>query len=61
LIRRAIAPGRKQKLYHDHRALLANWTSIDIDAADSEQLFLPGFWFFFFFCYGFTTAEELTT
>jgi hypothetical protein len=58
LIRRAIAPKRKQKLYHDHRAFLTNRASIDINIADSEQLILPGLWFFF--CYGFTTANELT-
>jgi hypothetical protein len=62
LIRRAIAPGRKQKLYPEYRAFFANRTSSDINTADSEQLILPGLWLFFlfFFCYGFTTAKEIT-
>jgi hypothetical protein len=60
MIRRAIAPGRKQKLHPEYRALLANWTNSDIDTADSEQLILAGLWSFFFFCYGLTIANELT-
>jgi hypothetical protein len=60
MIRRAIAPGRKQKLHPEDRAFFANWTSSDINTADSEQLILPGLWFLFFFCYGFTTAKKLT-
>jgi hypothetical protein len=36
MIRRAIASGRKQKLYSEYHALLANRTRIDINAADSE-------------------------
>jgi hypothetical protein len=60
MIRRAIAPGRKQKFYHEYCAFFANWTSSDINTADSEQLILPGLWFLFFFCYGFTTAKKLT-
>jgi hypothetical protein len=57
---RAIASGRKQKLYHEYRALLANRTYSDINTADSEQLILPGLWFIFFICYSITTANELT-
>jgi hypothetical protein len=60
LIRRAIASGRKQKIYPEYCAFLANWTSIDINAANSKQLILPGLRFFFFFCYGFANAKELT-
>jgi hypothetical protein len=60
LIRRAIAPKRKQKLHTEYRAFLANRTNIDINTADSEQLILPGLWSFFFLWYGFTTAEKLT-
>jgi hypothetical protein len=60
MIRRAIAPGRKQKIYPEYCAFLANWTSSYINTADSEQLILPGLWSFFFFCYGFTTAKERT-
>ena len=57
---RAIAPKRKQKLYPENRAFLADRTDSDINTADSEQLILPGLWFFFFIYYGFTTANELT-
>jgi len=60
LIRRAIAPGRKQKLCLEYCALLANRTHSDINAADSEQLILPGLWSFFFLWYGFTTTDEFT-
>jgi hypothetical protein len=60
LLRRAIASGRKQKFYPEYRALLANWTSIDINPTDSKQLILPGLWSFLFFYYHFTTADELT-
>jgi len=59
MLRRAIASKRKQKLYPEYRAFFANRTSSDINAADSEQLILPGLWSLFFFCYGFT-ANELT-
>jgi len=49
-----------QKLYSEHPAFLTDGTDSDIDSADSEQLFLPGFLSGFFFCYGFAGSEELT-
>jgi hypothetical protein len=58
IIRRAIAPGRKQKLYPEYCTLLANRTSSDINTADSKQLILPGLWFFFLFF--FVTVSQLS-
>jgi hypothetical protein len=60
-----IIPKQKQGLRftpfnHNHCTFFANGASIDIDTAYSEQLILPGFRLYLFFCYRFTTVDEFT-
>ena len=49
-----------QKLYSGHPAFLTYGTGDDIDSANSQQLFLPGFLSDLFLCYDFAGSEELT-
>ena len=58
--RRAVAPGGRQELYGEHPALLADRARGDINATDSEQLFLPGFLPVFFYSDSVATVEQLT-
>jgi hypothetical protein len=50
-----------QKLDPDHPAFLTDGTGGDIDPADSEQLFLPGFLSVVFFGSRFTVFEDHPT
>jgi len=43
-----------------HPSFLADGAGRNIDAADPEQLFLPGFYSSLFFCYRVTTVYPLT-
>lgn len=49
-----------QQRHSEHLAFLTDGADSDVDPADSEQLFLPGFLPGFFFCYGFTSSKKLT-
>ena len=60
-LRWAVAPIGAHQRNSEHPAFLTDGTGRDIDPADSEQLFLPGFLSGLFFCYSFTGSEELTT
>ena len=56
----AVASKRVEKRNPQHPAFLTDETGRDIDPADSEQLFLPGFWFDLFFCYRFAGSKIRT-
>ena len=49
-LRWAVASTREQKRRSEHPAFLADGTDIDVDPADSDQLFLPGLLFAVLFC-----------
>jgi hypothetical protein len=42
MLRRAVAPAGRKKLYREHPAFSADRAGGDIDAADPLQLLLPG-------------------
>ena len=50
----------KQQRYPAHPSFLTYGTQGDIDPADPEELFLPGFYSGFFFCYRVTLVYHLT-
>ena len=58
-LRRAVAPDGKQAFYGVHPAFLTDRTDVNIDTADSEELFPPGLPLFFF-CYFFYTEHLMT-
>ncbi len=60
MLRRVIAPGGRQELYGKHAALLADRTEGNINAANPEQLFLPGFLRVVFPGDWFPAIEQLT-
>jgi len=59
-LRRAVASTREQQLYSGHPAFLADGTDIDVDPADSDQLFLPGLRPAVFLCYGLAGPKDLS-
>jgi hypothetical protein len=60
-LRRAVASTREQQRHSGHPAFLADGTDIDVDPADSDQLFLPGLRPAVFFSYGFASSKDITT
>ena len=59
MLRRAVAPEGRQKLYYKHLAFSADRTGGDIDAADPDQLFLPRLWYISLLRYRLTAAQQL--
>jgi len=57
----AVASIGGQKLDPEHPAFLTDGAGHDIDPADSEQLFLPGFLSVVFLGYRFTVFEDHPT
>jgi hypothetical protein len=49
----------RENLNSMHLSFLTDWTDGDIDSGDSEKLFLPGFFLYVFFWYGFI-CEKFT-
>ena len=60
-LRRAVASKGVQKRNPGHPAFLADGTDIDVNPADSDQLFLPGLLSAVLFYYGFACPKDLTT
>ena len=59
-LRRAVASAREQQRHSGHPAFLTDGTDIDVDPADSDQLFLPGLLFAVFLCDGFAGPKDLS-